>query len=43
MICTSGTSPVCLALWLVWFNQLNKTDETDQMNKPGWRTFSASC
>ena len=40
------------SLWLVWFNQihktnqtsqLNETDRTDQMNKSGWRTFSASC
>jgi hypothetical protein len=40
---------------LIWFNQINKTnqtnqlnetdqtDRTDQMNKTGWRTFSASC
>ena len=27
----------------IWFNQTNQTDRTDQMNKTGWRTFSASC
>ena len=47
----SGTSSVCLviwsvwsiwtlwSIWLVWFNQII---ETDQMNKTGWRTASAS-
>ena len=45
----SGTSPVCLVIWSVWSiwlvscNQTNQTDRTDQMNKTGWRTFSASC
>ena len=28
---------------LVSCNQTNQTDRTDQMNKKGWRTFSASC
>jgi len=31
------------SIWLVWFNQINETDRTDQMNKTGWRTFSAAC
>ena len=49
MVRTSGTSPVSLVIWSVWFiwsvycNQTNQTDRTDQMNKTGWRTFSASC
>jgi hypothetical protein len=40
---------VCLVIWSVWsiwlvsWNQTNQTDRTDQMNKSGWRTFSASC
>mgnify|MGYP001567333575 CR=1 FL=1 len=25
------------------FNQTNQTDRIDQMNKAGWRTFSAAC
>jgi hypothetical protein len=30
------------SIWLVSCNQTNQTDRTDQMNKTGWRTFSAS-
>ena len=30
-------------IWLVSSNQTNQIDRTDQMNKTGWRTFSASC
>jgi hypothetical protein len=55
LVCTSGTRPVCLVvfsvwfIWLVSFNQPHETDridqidQTDQMNQTGWRAFSASC
>jgi hypothetical protein len=33
------TDPVCLIIWLAYYNQ---TNQTDQMNKTGWRSFSAS-
>ena len=44
-----GTSPVCLVylvcfVYLVGFVQpKNQTNQIDQMNKMGWRIFSASC
>jgi hypothetical protein len=29
-------------VWLNKTNKMNKTNQIDQMNKTGWRTFSAS-
>ena len=46
MACMSETSPVYAVIWSVWLvscNQTNQIDRTGQMNKTGWRTFSASC
>jgi hypothetical protein len=52
---TGPVSLVIWSLWLVWFNQINKINQTnqlnetsqiertDQMNKTGCRTVSASC
>ncbi len=49
MVRSRGTSPVCLVylvdlVHLVSFVQpKNQTNQIDQMNKTGWRTFSAPC
>ena len=54
-VCSRGISPVCLVylvcfvylvdlVHLVSFVQpKNQTNQIDQMNKTGWRAFSASC
>ena len=48
-VCSRGISPACL-VYLVCFVHLvsfvqpkNQTNQIDQMNKTGWRAFSASC
>jgi len=43
---TSQVYLVIWSVWSIWFvscNHTNQTNRTDQINKTGWRAFSASC